>query len=109
MKNILLENVDVIYGIARQNNVDIGVGADMFTTNLNVAGEQYKGAAGRRTVDYKAISPIWHEMGAEAQRAARNAYNEQAKRHYNKLVELSKEEKCREMLELVLPIPTDGE
>lgn len=97
----LNEYVDVIFGIARQNNVDVGVGADMFATNLNVAGEQYKGAAGRRVPDYKELSVIWYEMGAEAQRAARNAYNEQVKRHYNKLVELSQVEKHKEMVQLL--------
>ena len=77
-----------IYDIAKANDMDVGVGRDMFLANLENAGQEglphYEGADG---VDYIALGQEWGAMSAEEQRTQKAMYNQVTRAHYADLAQ----------------------
>lgn len=65
--------VNEIFDIAKENNVDVGVGTDMFLNNVYSGKARYKGAA----LDYAQLKPNFETL-----RKSRNDYDDAVHEHY---------------------------
>lgn len=84
MKNIITRNTKAIFDLSMHNGVDIGVGRDMFVSNLSlypIHGVIHYGA----DVDYKALSDEWQEMISSERCDALMAYSKMIGKHYHEL------------------------
>lgn len=82
MKDILVRNAKAVFDIATHEGVDVGVGRDMFASNLALYPElPHKGAE----ADYEALSKEWKDMTKEEQAEAKMAFKELLHDHYHEL------------------------
>lgn len=84
MKNIIKRNTKAIFDLSMHNGVDIGVGRDMFASNLSLYpthGVIHPGA----DVDYKALSDEWQKMTTDERTEALESYSVLMKKHYHEL------------------------
>ena len=85
MKDILLRNTWEIFNVAKENKVDVGVGRDMFISNLRNYKDnmlpQYLGAS----VNYKGLSEEWNGMELQEQLDAIELYEELTGKLYKDL------------------------
>ena len=84
MKNIIKRNTKAIFDLSTKNGVDVGVGRDMFASNLSLYDELgviHPGA----DVDYKALSAEWGAMTKEERAEALQAYADLMRDHYFEL------------------------
>ena len=86
-----------IWDIAHENDVDIGVGKDMFLANVRNANDKsLPHYAGADHVDYAALLPHYKELEDSV-----NEYNAAVLEHYNAIVELRKDGKRDEAVALL--------
>lgn len=71
-----------IFAIGRENKVDLDVADSMFTTNLKLKENKYKGS----TVDFATLGEEWNAMSGSEQAAATNEIRDITRKHYNALV-----------------------
>lgn len=76
---MLKENTWNIFEIAKENSMDIGVGMDMFVSNLNAGRAVYHGAD---ELDYAALHDQWAALSAGEQAAAKQEYSDFSRAHY---------------------------
>lgn len=84
MKNIIKRNAKAIFDLAQHNGVDVGVGRDMFASNLSLYDELgviHPGA----DVDYKTLSAEWDAMTKEERAEALQEYADLIRDHYHDL------------------------
>ena len=109
------ELTPVCYSIAKHEDKDIGVAADMLAANIHAGDGVHAGSYAlgpQYTPDYKALKALWDDCTDEERQGLSHDFNDwlQAMRdHYKELCEIWTDEhkslnlRCRLMVELVTP------
>ena len=100
MENIIKRNAKAIFDLSMHNGVDIGVGRDMFASNLSLYpthGVIHPGA----DVDYKALSDEWQDMTSGERCDALMAYSKMIGKHYHELGDAYREKELEKFDSIV--------
>jgi len=97
----LTDYVDVIFSIARKQDVDVGVGRDMFLKNIDLGYEKYTSDTNTRAVNYSVLKNEFEVMSDDDQLNEINRYEEITDKMYDELCNMNNTGKFTEMVELL--------